>query len=143
MSITTPHQHEKEEALSSLNYRILVVDDEPSLCQALAMGLASTEFTVDVAANGERGVELACTGKYDIVIVDLCLPDMDGMQVIRAIKANHPEVIPIVVTAHSTEESTIEARQSGVSHYLEKPFTLKSIKAAVAEGLAARNAARD
>jgi DNA-binding NtrC family response regulator len=119
-------------------YRILVVDDECSVCQALVMGFASHEFTVDVASNGRSAIQLACPGKYDVLIADLGLPDMNGMEVIERIKERHPEIIPIVITAHSTEESYRQARQNGVAQFLEKPFTLKAIKTAVREALAQR-----
>ena len=124
-------------------YRILVVDDECSVCQALVMGFASHEFTVDVAANGQTAIQLACPGKYDVLIADLGLPDMNGMEVIQRIKERHPEIIPIVITAHSTEESCREGRQNGVTQFLEKPFTLKAIKIAVREALAQRYPAPD
>ena len=122
--------------MSEPTYRILVVDDEPSVCQALVMGLASHELAVDVAMDGESGVRLGCTGNYHVLIADLGLPDMNGMEVIQRIKEQHPGIIPIVITAHSTEESYDEARQNGVNHYLEKPFPLKAIKTAVREALA-------
>ena len=129
--------------MSQPMYRILVVDDECSVCQALAMGFASHEFTVDVTENGQSAIQLACTGKYHVLIADLGLPDMNGMEVIRRIKARHPEIIPIVITAHSTEENCREASQNGVTQFLEKPFTLKAIKTAVREALAERYPAPD
>jgi DNA-binding NtrC family response regulator len=123
-------------------YRILVVDDEPSVGEALAMGLASRDVAVDVTTYGESAIRLGCTGKYAVLIVDLCLPDMDGIEVMGRIKGRHPEIVPIVITAYPTEESRREARQSGVCHFLEKPFTLKAIKTAVAQALAERNPVR-
>jgi DNA-binding NtrC family response regulator len=129
--------------LSERTYRILVVDDECSVCQALAMGLASREFTVDVTTNGESAIQLACTGGYDVLIADLGLPDMNGVEVIQRIKGRHPEIIPIVITAHSTDENYRDARQLGVSQFLEKPFTLQAIKTAVREALAERNPVRE
>ena len=125
--------------MSENAYQILVVDDEPSICEALAMGLTSQKFMVDVARNGEVGVQLACTGKYDILIADLALPDMIGIEVIRRIKGKHPEIIPLVITAYPTEEGRREARQSGVTQFVEKPFTLNAIKAAVMQALAVRD----
>jgi DNA-binding NtrC family response regulator len=68
---------------------------------------------------------------------------MNGMEVIQRIKERHPEIIPIVITAHSTEESCREGRQNGVTQFLEKPFTLKAIKIAVREALAQRYPAPD
>jgi DNA-binding response OmpR family regulator len=129
--------------LSEPVYRILVVDDESSVCQALVMGFASHEFTVDVTTDGESAIQLGCTGNYDVLIADLGLPDMNGMEVIQRIKERHPEIVPIVITAHSTEERCCEARQNGVAQLLEKPFTLKAIRAAVREALAQRYSAPD
>ena len=117
-------------------HRILVVDDEPSIRQALAVGLASHEVAVDVAGDGESGVALASTGKYDILIIDLYLPDQDGIEVIKRIKAWNPTIIPIVITAHSPREISYGAIETGVGQCLEKPFTLQSIRAAVAQALA-------
>jgi DNA-binding response OmpR family regulator len=118
--------------------RILVVDDEPSVCEALAIGLASHEVAVDITTNGESGVRLGCTGNYAVLIADLSLPDMNGIDVIRRIKNQRPEIVPILITAYSTEETRNEAKQNGVAHYLEKPFTLGAIKAAVTQALVER-----
>jgi DNA-binding NtrC family response regulator len=118
--------------------RILVVDDEPSVCEALAIGLASHEVAVDVTTNGESAVQLGCTGKYAVLIADLSLPDMNGIDVIKRIKDQHPEIVPILITAYSTEETRSEARQNEVAHFVEKPFALGAIKAVVTQALAER-----
>jgi DNA-binding response OmpR family regulator len=120
-------------------HRILIVDDEPSICEALPLGLASHEVTVDIAMNGESGVQLGCTGKYAVLIVDLSLPDMNGIEVIRRIRSQHPETIAIVITAYSSEETRSEARQNGVAHFLEKPFAMDAIKSAVTQALVERH----
>jgi DNA-binding NtrC family response regulator len=121
-------------------HRILVVDDEPSVGKALAMGLASQEVPVDVTTDGESAIQLACTERYSILIADLHLLGMNGIEVIRRIKGRHPKIIPILITAYPTEDYRREARQNGVSHFFEKPFTLKAIKTAVMQALAERNA---
>lgn len=123
-------------------HRILVVDDEPSIGEALAMGLASQQFEVDVAVDGKTGLQLGGTGKYDVLIVDLCLPDMDGMEVIRKTLARYPGIASIVITANSSSESHREALQCGASDYLEKPFALDSIKAAVRRAVTYRDSVR-
>ena len=124
-------------------HRILVVDDEPSIGEALAMGLASQQFEVDVAIDGKTGLQLGETGKYDVLIVDLYLPDMDGIDVIQKTRARYPGIVSIVITANSTRESQREALQCGVSDYLEKPFALDSIKAAVRRAVTFRDSVRD
>ena len=119
-------------------YRILVVDDEPSICKALSMGLASDEFAVDVASDGNTALLLGSKKKYDILIVDLCLPDIYGLKVIKKIKFNFPKIISIIITGNINMESSIEAIRLGVSDYIEKPLDLKTIKNAIAKALQER-----
>ncbi len=121
-------------------HRILVVDDEVSVGRALALGLESHEMPVDVATDGESAIRLASTERYSILIADLRLLGMNGIEVIRRIRGHHPEIVPILITAYPTEEDHRRATQNGVSHFLEKPFTLKAIKTAVVEALAERGA---
>jgi DNA-binding NtrC family response regulator len=119
-------------------YRILVVDDEPSICKGLALALLSKEYSVDMAGAGSRAIQKGCREKYDVLIVDLCLPDMHGLEVIRELKEQNPQILAIVITAHRTKESYIEARKWGVRDYFEKPFQMQSIKDAIARGIATR-----
>jgi two-component system, OmpR family, response regulator len=113
------------------SYRILVVDDEPSIREALALGLASETFTVDTAADGCSAVSLACEGGYDVLIVDLSLPDIDGIEVIRRVQMNHPEVVCIAITSLSTKRGAIHAFRTGARDYIEKPFHLGMIKSSI------------
>ncbi len=129
------HGDGRESDLDKETHRILVVDDDATIRIVLQMGLASQEFAVDVAANGEDGIRLGCTGKYDVLIADLNLPDVDGMQVIRAIKKQHPGVVPIIITGYPTAERLHQGMQIGVKDFLEKPFSLEAIKKAVRQGL--------
>jgi DNA-binding NtrC family response regulator len=118
--------------------RILVVDDEPSIGKALTLGLSSKELEVDVAENGRTGVRLGSRKHYDVLIADLCLPDIDGLEVIRRIKSHSPEIIAIVITGNPDRESSMEASSQGVSSYLKKPLDLKSLKNAIERGLEER-----
>ena len=119
-------------------YRILVVDDEQSILKALSMGLSSEDFEVDVAADGTSGIRLGSRQDYDILIADLCLPDMDGLEVIRNIKRTSPEIIPIIITGRGSKESSIEAVRLHVSDYLEKPIDLASVRNSIKRGLEER-----
>ena len=122
--------------------RILVVDDEPSIGKALTLGLSSKELEVDVAENGRIGVRLGSRKQYDVLIADLCLPDIDGLEVIRRIKSHSPEIVSIVITGNPDRESSMEATSQGVSSYLKKPLDMKSLKNAIRRGLEERELER-
>jgi DNA-binding response OmpR family regulator len=118
--------------------RILVIDDEPSICEALSVGLASRDVEVDTAVEGKRGIRLAGSKSYDVLIVDLFLPDLDGIEVIRRAREHSSGAIPILISAHNTCESLIEAKRHGIRHYFEKPFNMSDIKRIIRSALEER-----
>lgn len=122
--------------------RILIVEDEPSIRKALMIGLTSNNFEVDVAAEGNGGIFLGEQKKYDILIADLCLPDMNGLDVIKKIKTVSPEIIPIIITGNGSLDSSLEAIRLEVSDYLEKPLNMESVKNSIQRGLEKRNRKR-
>ncbi len=122
--------------------RILVVDDEASIRKALQIGLASENYEIDLAKDGNSGIQMGQQKAYDILIADLCLPDMTGLDVIKNIKATSPTVIPIVITGKGSMQSSLEAIRLEVSDYLEKPLSLASVKASIARGLERRSRKR-
>lgn len=118
--------------------RILLVDDEPSILYGLTLGLSSRENTVECADSGESAIRKGCDGQYDVLIVDLCLPDMHGFDVLQTLKAGNPQLVSIVITAQCSRETAAEARKLGVDAYFEKPFHVNSIKDAIARGIQRR-----
>jgi len=121
---------------------ILVVEDEASIRKALLMGLASKSFEVDMAPDGNGGILLGSQKEYDILIADLCLPDMDGLKVIKTIKNFSPEIISIIITGNSSLDSSLEAIRLEVSDYIEKPLGMEAIKNSIERGLEKRNLKR-
>jgi DNA-binding response OmpR family regulator len=119
-------------------YRILVVDDEPSILHSLAILLRSNEYSVDVAGTGNAAIQKGNQEKYDVLIVDLWLPDMHGFEVIGKLREQNPQIIPMLMTAHCSRESVAEAEEWGVNHYFEKPFQIQSLREAISQGIAAR-----
>ena len=115
-----------------------MVDDEPSIGKALKMGLSSSEVEVDVAESGSTGVELGTQKHYDVLIADLCLPDIDGLEMIKKIKSCCPEIVSIIITGNPSSESSMKATRQGVSCYLEKPLDMNSLKNAIKRGLKRR-----
>jgi DNA-binding response OmpR family regulator len=114
---------------------ILVMEDETSVAKGLEMVLTEEGYTVDVAITGNSALTTLANDGIDLLVADLRLPDIDGMEVIRQVKANRPKTEVIVITGYSTVSSAIDAMKMGVYDYLAKPFTEDQIITAVKEAL--------
>jgi two-component system KDP operon response regulator KdpE len=114
--------------------RILVVDDEPPLRRALAINLRARSYTVDTAADGASA--LVTAGRYppDLVILDLGLPDLDGVEVIRGLRGWSAAPI-IVLSAREAQADKVEALDAGADDYVTKPFGMDEIVARVRAAL--------
>lgn len=115
--------------------RILVVDDEASIRDLLSKTLALAEYDVDVAPDGRSALERLRMYPYDLLIVDLKMPGMDGLAVIREAKRLKSDLPVIIITGYSTEASAIEAVNLGVDGYLTKPFRVPQVLAAAAKAI--------
>jgi DNA-binding response OmpR family regulator len=116
-------------------HRILIIDPESSIRLAVKIGLSPGVFEVDGAEDGFEGLGLSNLRFYDIIIVSLNLPDMDGYEVVSTIHSHSPDTIVIAVTERTVKEEILAGVQYGVSVYLEKPLDMKSIEDAITEGL--------
>jgi DNA-binding response OmpR family regulator len=111
--------------------RVLVVEDYPPLRRSLARGLGEAGFAVDVAADGEEGLALAEVGSYDVVVLDVMLPKMDGFTILRRLRgAANPNRI-LVLTAKDTVADRVHGLDLGADDYLVKPFALEELIARV------------
>jgi two-component system KDP operon response regulator KdpE len=107
--------------MSKTNPVIIVIEDDPPIRRFLRTGLSTQDFTVFEADTGKQGIIEAGVRKPDLVILDLGLPDMDGVEVIKAIRAW--STIPIIIlSARSSEQHKIDALDAGADDYLTKPF---------------------
>lgn len=122
---------------------ILVVDDEKNIRLMLAQALASDETHVETAVNGEEALEKLQETAYDLVLLDLRLPGMDGLDVLREIQKQKSKPPVIVLTAHGTVESAVEAMRIGAANYLQKPFAPRELRQAVDSALAERASPND
>jgi DNA-binding response OmpR family regulator len=111
--------------------RVLVVDDEPRIVSFVSRALASEGLTVDRAYDGVRALELARRGRYELVILDLLLPGLDGVSVLQGIIESRPEQRVLVLSALSDVESKVRCLELGASDYLPKPFALAELVARV------------
>ncbi|WP_432510494.1 response regulator [Kineococcus sp. SYSU DK001] len=119
--------------------RVLVVDDEPGLRRALSINLSARGWDVTVAADGAAALEAAATAHPDVVLLDLGLPDLDGLEVIAGIRGWSPVPI-IVLTARTASADAVDALDAGADDYVTKPFAmdvlLARLRAAVRRGAA-------
>jgi DNA-binding response OmpR family regulator len=115
--------------------RILVMEDEPSVAKGLQMVLKEEGYGVDVAMTGQKALDAFNEKAFDLLLADLRLPDIDGMEVIKRVKGKKPDTGVIVITGYSTVSSAVDAMKLGVSDYLPKPFMEDELKKAVHEAL--------
>jgi DNA-binding response OmpR family regulator len=111
--------------------RLLVIEDEPDLAQALARGLRHHGYAVDVVYDGAQGWELAITNEYDLLILDLNLPGMDGLEVCRRVRASRPALLILVLTARSKPDERVAGLDLGADDYLVKPFHFAELAARI------------
>jgi DNA-binding NtrC family response regulator len=119
--------------------RILVVDDERSVCITCVKTLKDEGYSVDYALSGVEGVNKALKGDYEIVLLDLKIPDMPGMEVLERIKETRPDVTVIIITGYATIQTTIEAIKKGAFDYIPKPFTPDELSFSVSKALTDRS----
>jgi heavy metal response regulator len=111
--------------------RILVVEDEPKVASFIRRALEEETYSVDAATNGSDGLELARSNSYDVVILDLMLPGLPGMDVLKAIRAARLKVPVLILTARSQVDQKVTGLDAGADDYLTKPFSIDELLARV------------
>ena len=109
---------------------VLVIEDEQTIAQAVAARLRSEGFAVEVATDGEAGVEAHHRLRPDLVVLDLMLPGLDGLEVCRRIQRDHPVPV-LVLTARDTEDDLVTGLAAGADDYLTKPFSGRELVARI------------
>lgn len=115
--------------------KILVVDDEPVVTGGCLRILTAEGDQVETAESGQEGLNRALSEHFDVVMTDLKMPDLDGMELVRTLRGERPETAIIVITGYGSVDSAVEAIKLGVSDYIEKPFTPEEIIEAIDRGL--------
>lgn len=111
--------------------KILLVDDERQLTQALSAILKQNKYSVDCANNGEEGLDLALSGIYDLVILDIMMPKIDGLTVLKEIRKSRLDVPVLMLTAKSDTTDKIIGLNFGADDYLTKPFNTDELLARI------------
>ncbi len=115
--------------------RILVIDDDESMRDSCRQALARKASRIEVAEDGLTGLGILKKEAFDLVILDLKMPGLSGMEVLNRIKQEYPEVVVVVITGYATVESAVEAMRRGAYDFLPKPFTPESLRAIVDRAL--------
>jgi heavy metal response regulator len=111
--------------------RILVIEDEKKVASFLKKGLEEEHYAIDTAFDGEEGLALAQINEYDLIILDIMLPKLDGMEILRRIRGNGSSVPILMLTAKDSIEDIINGLDSGSDDYLTKPFSFAELLARV------------
>jgi two-component system response regulator PilR (NtrC family) len=99
-----------------------VIDDEPIIHEVLSQLLSSEGYEVELSSSGEEALEKHSTGFYDVTLLDLLMPGLDGIQVLKGIKRVDPQAVIIIITAYASVESALSAMKMGAYDYIQKPF---------------------
>ncbi len=116
--------------------KILLIDDEIAIRQFMQEYFEDSGHFVDIAGDGLEGMEKFGKESYDLVVCDMMMPKMIGLEVLRRIKTTHPHQKIIMLTGVREETMVAQAKELGCLHYLNKPFNLKELEKTVSEALA-------
>lgn len=117
-----------DQVIPEVRQRILVIDDEAVIGLSCERSLRPEGHEVDFCENSEAGLAAALTGEYDILLVDLMMPGLDGMDILRRVKEAGVLSEVVIITGHSTVESAVDAMKEGAADYLSKPFSPNQLK---------------
>jgi len=111
--------------------RILVVEDEHKIANSIKKGLEQEIFAVDVVYDGEEGYDLASSEEYDLIILDLMLPKLDGVSICKKLREESIHTPILVLTAKGQVDDKVEALDAGADDYLTKPFSFEELLARI------------
>ena len=111
--------------------RLLLIEDERTLCDAVARRLRRLGYSVDLAYDGEQALQLLEVERYDLVLLDLNLPKLDGMSVLRTLRQTDRETRVLILSARSGTADKVDGLDAGANDYLSKPFHLAELEARV------------
>ncbi|MCI0399244.1 MAG: response regulator transcription factor [Chloroflexi bacterium] len=111
--------------------RILVVEDEPSIANFVRQGLTEAGYAVDLAWDGREGLDYALAADYDVLVLDIMLPKMDGLKLLRELRHRGDKTPTVMLTARDTVDNRVEGLDAGADDYLVKPFAFPELLARV------------
>jgi len=123
--------------------RVLVVDDEPKICHLIEELLKLEGYQVDVSFSGMDALQMLKRDDYQMMLTDLKMPGIDGLELIKKAKVESPEIRAIMVTGYATVDTAVQSLRHGVDDYITKPFNIFELKKAVKQTLHTRQVAME
>jgi two-component system phosphate regulon sensor histidine kinase PhoR len=117
--------------------KILIVDDEITVCKSIRQALLNPDYDIDMALSGEEALQKDEEKRYEVIIADLMMPGLSGLDLLKALKAKNTQAKVVMVTGYPTMKTTVQAMQIGAFDYLPKPFLPAELRALVTRTLAA------
>jgi DNA-binding NtrC family response regulator len=115
--------------------RILVIDDEESVRKSLALVLEDEGYAVDVAENGQEAIKKSKANFYNLALVDIRLPDIDGISLLPQMNETVPKMVKIIITGYPSLDNSIEAVNRGADGYIVKPYSMENLLRTIREHL--------
>ena len=122
--------------------RILVIDDDATVRRSLEVALKKNGYDVNVAETGKEAIAKSRAKLYNLALVDLRLPDMDGIELLTGMREVAPKMVKIIITGYPSQENAIEAINRGANGYLVKPYTVEELLRKIKEQLQKQREAR-
>lgn len=117
--------------INKIKRRILIVDDEEDLRMLLGDVLTSAGYDITTASDGEEAIATLSTQMFDVVLLDIQMPRMNGIQVLKHINDHHPSTKSIIITGYADLHHATEARKLGAHDFIAKPYTLEDIMSSI------------
>jgi len=133
-----PNTGQDEEVWDGVPIRLLIIDDEANFLKAIAQRLQMRGFDVTTASNGTTGIEIARKHKFDLALLDLKMPGMNGRQVLEILKQEHRFIEVVIITGHGSLDSAVECTKLGAFDYLPKPYELDKLLETLKDAFEAR-----
>src|SRR6185437_2683906 len=126
-----------------MSRQILIIDDEASIRQSLSGALRDEGYKISVAASGHEGLDQLRSEKFDAVLLDIWMPEMDGLEVLRQIKSEWPEQLVIMMSGHGNIETAVKAVKNGAFDFVEKPLSLERVLVLLTNAVSVQDLARE
>lgn len=123
--------------------RILVIDDDESIRKSFSAALEGAGYAVDIAENGKEAIQKAEANFYNLALIDIRLPDMEGTQLLTAMKETTPKMVKIIVTGYPSLQNAVEAVNKGADGYIIKPAKMNELLKTVSEHLKKQREAKE